>query len=224
MRRSCRLVTSSLALGLIAVGGIAPAMAQTYTYTVEHPSYGRIGTYTDTLHREGELLRIDTKLRVAVRTLGIVLHREEADRTELWRGDRLVSYRGVTTINDKRIEIQGEARGDGFVITSPSGTTIAPANIYPSTPWSAGRPPSDYLMSTKTGRVEPAKTTGGDTTLAALDGVEVPTRHFEIRTDKHQEVWLDKHGIPVRFRTEEDGTPIEFRLAPEAFALLLRGQ
>jgi hypothetical protein len=212
-----------MALGLVAAGGIASAKAQTFTYTIDHPTYGRIGTYTDTLKRDGDTLRIDTRLRVAVKALGIVVHREEADRTELWRRDRLVSYHGITTVNGERIEVSGEARGDSFVITAPSGTTVAPGNIYPSSPWSAARPPSDTLMSTKTGRVFKVRMSGTDSILSQLEGLEVPTRHVEVRTDKHQEVWLDKHGIPVHFRTEENGTAIEFRLAPEAFALL-RGQ
>jgi Family of unknown function (DUF6134) len=210
-------------LGLVGVlvTGAAPASAaQTYSYVVEHPTYGNIGTYSDTVEQSGDTLRIETKLRVAVKILGIVVHREEADRTELWRANRLVSFHGVTTTNGKPFEVRGEAHDNGFVITSPSGTAVAPANIYTSSPWSTRLPNTGVMMSTKTGRIETVHELGSEQTLVPVLGSEVPVRHFQIVTDKHQDVWLDRSGVPVRFRTEVAGTPIDFKLASGAVAAL----
>jgi uncharacterized protein DUF6134 len=210
-------------LGLVGalVTGAAPATAaQTYSYVVQHPTYGEIGTYTDTIEKNGETLRIDTKLRVAVKILGIVVHREEADRSELWRGNRLVSFHGVTTTNGKPFEVRGEAGDNGFVITSPSGTAVAPASVYTSSPWSTRLPNTGVMMSTKTGRVEAVQMLGSEQTLVPVLGSEVPARHFQIYTDKHQDVWLDRSGVPVRFRTEVAGTPIDFVLTHGTLASL----
>jgi len=220
MRKPFGLVSCAIAIGVLAAGALPASAAQTYSYVVEHPTYGDIGTYSDTIDQSGDTLRIDTKLRIAVKVLGIVMHREEADRTELWRGNRLVSFHGVTTINGKSIEIHGEARDNGFVITSPSGTVVAPANVYTSSPWSTRLPNSGVIMSTKTGKVETVRNFGAEQTRVPFLGSEVPVRHLQILTDNHQDVWLDHAGVPVRFRTEVAGTPIDFKLAGGAVAAL----
>jgi Family of unknown function (DUF6134) len=206
------------------------AERKVYQYLVEHPSYGTIGTYTDTVEQSGDTKRIDTKLRVAVKMLGIAMHREEADRTEEWRGDRLISFHSVTVTNGTRIEVSGHAQGDEFVISTPHGTVMAPANVYPSTPWAvraavaAALPRSAVMMSTKTGDLKPVQSTESDQTVASVRGVAVPVRHFTIETDKHHEVWLNDAGVPLRFSTEQNGAQIEFVLAPSATASLAQAQ
>jgi hypothetical protein len=220
MRNSCGLLGCVIALGGFIAGAAPSCAAQVYSYTIEHPTYGEIGSYTDTIEKSGDTMRIDTRLRVAVKVLGIVLHREEADRTELWKGDRLVSFHSVTTTNGKPIEVRGEARDNGFVITSPTGMVVAPANVYTSSPWSTRRPNSGVMMSTKTGRVETVQASGGEQALVPILGSEVATRHYQFISDKRQDVWLDGSGIPVRFRTEVAGKPIDFILTHGAVAAL----
>jgi hypothetical protein len=220
MRNPLGLAGWSLAIGALVASAALASAAQTYSYVVEHPTYGDIGTYSDTIQQSGDTLRIDTKLRVAVKVLGIVVHREEADRTELWRANRLISFHSITTTNGKPIEVQGEARDNGFVITSPSGTAVAPANLYTSSPWSTRLPDTGVMMSTKTGRVETVQNLGSEQALVPVLGSEVPVRHVQIYTDKHQDVWLDRSGVPVRFRTEVAGTPIDFVLTHGAIASL----
>jgi hypothetical protein len=220
MRNSCGLLGCAIALGGFIASAAPSCAAQVYSYTIEHPTYGEIGSYTDTIEKSGDTMRIDTRLRVAVKVLGIVLHREEADRTELWKGDRLVSFHSVTTTNGKPIEVRGEARDNGFVITSPTGTVVAPANVYTSSPWSTRRPNSGVMMSTKTGRVETVQASGGEQALVPILGSEVATRHYQFISDKRQDVWLDGSGIPVRFRTEVAGKPIDFILTHGAVAAL----
>jgi hypothetical protein len=181
----------------------AKAGQQTYNYVVQHPTYGKIGT-------------------VAVRILGIVMHREEADRTEIWKGDRLVSFHSVTTTNGKPLTVDGQAKGDGFVITSPFGTSIAPADVYTSSPWMARlSKPEATMMSTKTGKLEEAHLVAADQSVETVSGTQTPVRHFEIATDKRQDVWLDPRNIPLHFRTQVSGTPIDFTLTPDTLAAMV---
>ncbi len=209
---------------LLALHVAAPATAasrQTYTYQVEHPKYGNIGTYVDTVEQDGDSRRIDTKVRVAVRLLGIVVFRQEADRTEMWRGDRFMSFRSVTVTNGDKLEVTGEANDKGFIVTTPAGTAVGPVNLYPSSPWAAAMPKPIVMMSTKSGKLFAVKAAnGGAPDVISLYGSEVQVRHFEFQTDKHQDVWMNPRGIPVRFRTEEDGTPVDFILNPEQVAAL----
>jgi hypothetical protein len=221
VNKSCAISVFCLTLFALPAASLASPSASasqphTYTYSVEHALYGNIGTFSDTVQQTGDTKRIDSKLRVAVRILGIVVHREEADRTEIWQGGRLVSFHGVTKVNGHPIEVTGEARQDGFVITSPDGTTVAPGTVYPSSPWVAHIADGPTLMmSTKTGKLLPVTTLGGESTQVAVHGNDVPVHHYEFITDKRQDVWLDAEGVPVRFRTEQSGKPIDFVLASE---------
>ena len=76
-----------------------------------HPFYGTIGTFTESIARTGDTTRIDSHVRVAVKILGIVVHREEGDHVEIFRGERLVSLQSATTTNGTRLDVRGEATG-----------------------------------------------------------------------------------------------------------------
>ena len=74
------------------LGGPAWAGVETYLYAVEHPTYGNIGTYTNTVLRSGDNVQVKTKLHIAVKVLGVRLFHQDADRTEEWKDGRLVAF------------------------------------------------------------------------------------------------------------------------------------
>lgn len=203
-------------LGLLLVWSAGTAAAsEVYTYKIENPRLGEIGRYTDTVTQSGDDRRIVSQLRVVVRILGIVLHREVADRTEVWHAGKLVRFDSLTTTNGDRVAVRGEAHDGSFVITTPSGTETASADIRPSNPWSAQTSGARVLMSTKTGALETVLQATADDAVIDVRGVPVPTRHFVFVTNKRQEVWKDARGVPVRFLTDEPVGPIDFVLVDE---------
>jgi Domain of unknown function (DUF6134) len=199
---------------LLAAGFAVPAFAapERYAYRVIHPTYGDIGTYTNIIERNGDTTEVKSELHIAVRLLGIVFFRQDAERTELWRGQKLVRFDGVTTTDGKRLPVHGEARDGGFVITTPTGTVTAPASVHPSNPWSPMVLDTRYMMSTRTGQVLPVHVSGGEVEPVALSGVTLRLHQYEVVSDKHQFVWLDDRGTPVAFRTNEHGKPVDFVL------------
>lgn len=210
MRRWLR--SSLAALGLLTAAIPACAEERAFAYNVVHPSYGTIGSFTQSIAQNDGVTRIDSKLHVAVEVLGVVVHREEGDRTEIFHGDRLFSLRGVTVTNGTRIDIRGEVRGDRFVVTSPTGVAEAPADVAPSDPWMLKTLGVGTVISIKTGRLIPTRVTGGEPAMVSLQGVPVATRHFMARGDREQDIWLNDRDVPVMFRSVEDGTPIDFIL------------
>jgi hypothetical protein len=199
-------------IGLCA--GVRPAVAgpDIYEYRVEHPLYGDIGTYTNIVDQAGDSADIETRLNIVVKFLGVVVHREEAERREHWQNDRLTLFRSVTKTNGQPIEVAGEAHGDTFVIEAPTGTFDAPANVRPTNPWSLSFVTSGLVMSTKSGRIFKAHLDDVKDVVVMADGKSERLRQFDVTTDKHQVVWMDEHNVPVAFRTEENGTPIDFVL------------
>ncbi len=210
MTRSIAIFAGAL---LTAAAFGAPARAgEIYEYKVEHPLYGDIGTYTNTIERTAAGVLIASKLRISVKLLGAVLYREEADRVEQWQGDRLVLFNGVTDRNGTKLQVHGEAQGQSFVINAPAGTIYAPADVHPSNPWSPKSLASDTVMSTVTGKVFPARVMDNGEETVTSAGVPIKARKFEVDSNKRQFVWLDSRGVPVRFRTEESGAEIDLVL------------
>jgi hypothetical protein len=207
-----RAVAGAMGLSLIAGGAPALAGQQVYTYSVVHPIYGEIGTFTDTIDRSAEATRIEARLRVAVKLLGVVAYREESDTTEILHGDRLVSLQSVTNKDGRHLEVHGEAQGHQFLINCTIGSFSAPGNISPSDPWVLKRTGEEVVVSTSTGRIVHIQISGGDYDIITLNGGPVSARHFVVSGDKQQEVWLDSREVPIKFRTVEDGTPIDFVL------------
>ena len=218
MTRFAMSLVAAVACGALCVSlpvrASAPSdsPAQTFEYKIKHAQYGEIGTYINTVARNGERTRVTSQMRIAVKLLGVPVYRREADREEHWHGDRLVHFASVENRNGERIEVRGEARDDAFVITSPAGAVVAPASVRPSNPWSAWILSANVMMSTSTGRVFHARVFGGQDDVVEIGGRLERLRRFEIHSDKREFVWLDRNDVPVAFRTEDDGASIDFVL------------
>ncbi|HXP72736.1 MAG TPA: DUF6134 family protein [Stellaceae bacterium] len=207
-----RAIAGAMSLSVMASAAPALAGQQVYTYSVVHPIYGEIGTFTDTIDRTPEATRIDSHLLVTVTLLGVVAYREESDATEVLRGNRLVSLQSVTNKGGRHLEVHGEAQGDQFMVNATAGSFAAPGTISPSDPWVLKRTGEEVVVSTSTGKIVNVQISGGDYDTISMNGTSVSARHFIVSGDKRQEVWLDSREIPIMFRTVEDGTPIDFVL------------
>ena len=203
-----------VAAALALLPGARPVWAgqQVYVYAVLHPSYGRIGTLTDTVDRSPDAMRVNQRLRVTVQLLGVVVYREQSDITEIMRGDRLVSLESVTERNAKHTEVHGKAEGDQFVVDATLGSFTGPASTSPSDPWALENTGPHTLVYISSGRIKDAQVSGGQHEKISLNGGAVSLRHFVVNGLNRQDVWLDSEGIPVLFRSFEDGTPIDFVL------------
>ncbi len=222
MARTQSLPTAAVvifAAALCAPAGPAHAETQIYEYAVEHPTFGDIGTYTNVVEQMGDRAHVESRLHVALRLLGFTVYEQDATRSEDWRDGRLVAFHGVTTTNGKSFAVTGQARGNRFVITTPDGTTLAPAGVRPSNPWSPRVLDAHVMMSTKTGKIEDVHITGGDLRPVTFDGKTRLLHQYFVEGRKRGVVWLDDHGVPVAFRVWEQGTPIELVLTSRPIPL-----
>ena len=205
---------AALAAAMLAFGGQAGAMppAGTYTYTVRHPDHGEIGTYTNTIRREGDAIVVDTKVRIQVKVAFVSVFRLEADRREEWRNGRLQAYSSVTRKNGDEIRVTGRAEGDKFVINGPSGQITAPADVVPTNPWSIDMTKADTVMASESGRIFDARLAGREETTVTVGDQQVPARHFQVVADTRHDLWFDPEGRVVQFATRDDGKTISFIL------------
>ena len=199
--------------GLVAAGAaIAESPAQ-FTYRVNHSVFGDIGTYTNTVEPGRDGITVKTRVHFEVKMLGVRMYREDADRTERWQGNRLVSFQGVTDKGEGPKEVKGEARGNNFVITSSQGTVNAPASIHPANPWSASFVRSNTMMRPDSGKIEQVRIGSGQETAVKIDGASVPAVKYEIDGNTKYTVWIDGRGVPVLFLVDDDTGKVTFTLA-----------
>ena len=201
------------AFGSTIFGTRAAATIHVLTYNVEHPVYGIIGTYTNAISQNGDLVDVRTELHVAVRAIGIPLYHQDATREERWQSQRLVGFQGSTNDNGTEIFVSGRAEEDRFVIRSSSnGFLTAPAQVYPSNPWSPFLLHSGTIMSTKTGRLHSAVVKDTGDVSVTLDGHSMRVHQWFVDDEKHQIVWIDGRGVIVGFETQERGRTVDFVL------------
>jgi Family of unknown function (DUF6134) len=185
---------------------------QQLRYRVRHSVFGNVGTYTNIVQTVGDMTTVRTSVHLLVTMLGVGLHREDAERTERWQGDRLMSFVGTTKKNDHTTEVKGEAIGTDFVIKSPLGTFTAPATVKPANPWSAKCLNSTTMMRVDTGTIEQVRVTGGSDTTVAIDGATIPARRYQIDGATRYKIWIDQHDTPVMFAVDDDGGEVTFTL------------
>jgi hypothetical protein len=203
---------SALAAGLGAGTAWAETPAQ-FIYRVSHSTFGDIGTYTNTVEPSRDGTTVETRAHFEVNMLGVRMYREDAQRTERWQGNRLISFHSVTDKGSGPVEVKGEARGNGFVITSPQGTISAPASVHPANPWSNNFLASNTMMRPDSGKIEQVRVGGGQETTVKIDGATVPAVKFEIDGNTKYTVWLDGRGVPVKFVADDDTGKVTFTLA-----------
>ena len=213
-----RSMAITIVIAFCGLAGAKPALAdqQVYVYSIIHPFYGEIGTFTDTIEHTSEVTRINSRLRVAVSLLGIVVYRQESDITEIMRGARLVSLQSVTDKDGVRVEVHGKAQGGQFLVNATAGAFAGPATIAPSDPWLVKGIGKGTVVFTDTGRIVPVNISGGDFEMVTVNGVAVSARHFIVMGEKRQDVWLDGQEMPIKFRVTEQGSPIDFLLQDPA--------
>jgi len=209
----------SLGLALLMLvsvsGGAARAMAESprqLIYDVKHSVFGEIGTYSNLIEASGSVITIKTAAHFLVKALGVGLHREDADRVEQWQGDRLMSFHGVTVKNGETTEVNGQASGGNFVITSPLGTITAPGSVKPANPWSTRSLASTEMMRVDNGKVENVKISGGGETNVNVDGASTTAKEYDIKGSTNYKIWFDKAGTPVMFVVDDDSGQVTFTL------------
>ena len=196
-------------------GGAAQAMAEAphqLVYDVKHSTFGDIGTYTNLIEKAGAVITIKTAAHFLVKAMGIGLHREDAQRVEQFQGDRLVFFHGVTVKNGDTTEVKGEASGNNFVITSPSGTVTAPGSVKPANPWSKSSIESSEMMRVDNGKVEKVRVTGGGETNVSVAGASTTAREYDISGATKYKVYIDSHDVPVMFVVDDDSGQVTFTL------------
>lgn len=211
-----KYLTSLALAGAVFAWGI-PAGAETspgtYVYQINHSRYGEIGTHTVALSRNGAATIANVKLRIQVKALFVTLHRVSAERSETWRGGRLVGYASTTTENGKVFKVTAKEEGGQLVIDGPDGKITVPLGVVPTNPWNIAIVKARKVMDTKTGRIKNvlSVTPEGEETITAK-GRKMKASKYVFVSDVKRELWYGAGGKLLKFRVFRDGNAVSFTL------------
>ena len=214
---SRKSIVAILVAGATLTSGIVSAAQapQKLVYSIHHSRYGTIGTYTNTVARNGDDTTVTTEIRIAVGFLGITLFRQEASRQEHWSGERLVSFHGVTTTNGNAVELNGSAQAT-FCAEYPKRRDGSAGNVDLANPWSPGVLGGNVLVTPDRGKLDEVRVSGGDAMSLSVAGHQVRAKKYEVFLldgRKKYEIDLDEHGTPVQFVLfNPDGASVTFSL------------
>lgn len=186
--------------------------AGVYEYTVRHERVGRIGSYTNTVTVNGDETIVETDVKIKAKVLFFTVAREEAERRQVWRHGRLVEFESRTKDGKKETHVTGRAEGDGFAVKGRDEDSVAPADVFPTNPWSMYLVRADVLMGEKSGALHPVQNL--ETRIETIDfhGESVEARYIMIHADRVQELWYDDRGVPIRFALDHSGDTVTFTL------------
>jgi hypothetical protein len=211
-----RLLAALFAVCSVAVmaGSAWAATPFELVYRVSHSLVGDLGSYTCIVELLGNgATEIQAREHIDARMLGIPLYHLDASDTERWLGSRLIAFHAVTDKADGRVEINGEARGDRFVVTSPQGTLATTATVHPAEPCAANFLQSTMVLHPDTGRLEEVRLSGGQPTSLLIAGTPLAVRKYRLDGKTRYTVWVDSRNLPVKFVVDDSTGQATFTLA-----------
>ena len=179
-------------------GGLPSALAYDITYRSKSVGHHRVA-----IAAEGDQTRVTHDLAIKVTLLGISLYSLQQNSTELWADDRLVRLNSTSVKRGKKVELRGEASGDGFALTGPDGTrTIASSIATTNALWRAKMLERSELLDTSDGSVLPRK-------LDPL-GQDIALNKYQLDFGDTQMVaWFDA-ALLAKADVTQDGNTIRY--------------
>lgn len=164
---------------------------------------------------DGNDLRVDVEIRLAVTFAGITVFRYTHDSTERWQDGRLVSIDTETYDDGTEYRVRGRAEGDVFrVLEGRSGPWEAPADIIPTSYWHIGCVRNERLLHTQYG--EPFEVS---TQLLGREAIEAAGRTIE--ADRYRltaslvvDAWYNSADQWVKLAFEARGAEVDYVLDP----------
>ena len=172
-----------------------------------------IGSYTVTVHTEGDRVPVSSAVRIEVAFGFITLYRYALDAREVWRAGRLVSFDSATDDDGERHAVHAVAEAGVIEVTANGGRWAAPPSIAPSSLWHRDLVDNAILLGVEDGdRLEVVVRWAGPETVSVA-GRPVRATRYIVSGDVERELWYGADGMLVRLRLiARDGSEILYQI------------
>lgn len=171
-----------------------------------------IGTHTITFHKEGDRLRVDIDIELAVKVLFVTAYRYVHHNQETWRNGRLIAIATRTDDDGEKAAVDATAEGDALLVEASTGKNTLPAGVIPTSYWNPATLRQQTLLNTQTGKLMNVRIVDLGADRIYADGQMIPARHYRMDGDLRLELWYDdaERLARVRFKAENDGSVIDY--------------
>lgn len=172
-----------------------------------------VGRHTVRFTREGEDLRVDVDMRVAISMLGITVYRFGYRSESVWRDGLMQRLDAFIDDDGEQKRIEAVSGGGGVTVEGPSGLHRGPADVVPTNHWNPAVRISDQVLNTLTGRIANVAVTPEGSDEIETNRGRVRATRFAYSGDLHDiHVWYDDQGrwVQMRFIDRRGGT-MEYR-------------
>lgn len=191
-----------------------------------------IGRHTLSFQRNGQELKVETSINLAVKILGITAYRYNHKAQETWNGDAFQTLSSQTDDNGKKMVIQAQRSPAGLeVVRSARAEPVQgaamdqglkrddtvretlPLNLLPSSHWNFRQVSQSALLNTQTGSKANVQITQiGREQIKTANGT-ISAMRYRYTGDVTKDQWFDDRGRWVKTSfTGSDGSTIEYIL------------
>jgi hypothetical protein len=181
----------------------------------------QIGTHRLTFTPKGDRLEVHVDANLKVQVLFMTVYRYQHSSTELWSGDRMVSFESATKQNGKKWAVDAHlAGGDKLLVTTNDQHRVLPDTLPPTSYWRPEMMETSRWFNTQFG--SPI-----DVNIAPKGIEEVQSLGQQVRAHRYNvtgviaetgkpvnlDLWYADNGELVRmqFIAAADGSLIEFQ-------------
>lgn len=206
---------SRLFAGLVfaaVVGAVPVRGGEASAYTLFREG-SKIGEYHFTVEEHGQERTVAARMTIAVRVLFVTVYRVAHQRTDVWRGDALVSSSGTSKYNSTLYAIQftrGEECGE-LTVNGEKRTVTEP--VITVVPWRMTVAGTAILLSEK-GSIDQVKLVFDRREVIWLGGRSFEADKYRLTGRKVRELWYNSKGVLLRARYESHGDMIEMDRMP----------
>jgi hypothetical protein len=170
-----------------------------------------IGTHTLAFAAEGEAVRVEIAIELAVRVLGIPFYRYSHRNTERWTGERLLLIDSTTDRNGRPYRVVARAVDEGIAVEgTEAGRYVAPGDAASTSYWHA-RFLRTRKIDTQGGRLLTTTIEDLGEEAIPIGGREAPARRFRVSGDLALDIWYDRAGAwSGLLFAGEDGSTIRY--------------
>lgn len=172
-----------------------------------------MGHHHTRFSQDGDGLRVDIEIRLAVTIAGITVFRYTHNSVERWRQGRLVSINTETYDDGTEYRVRGRAEGAVFrVLEGRDGPWEAPADIIPTSYWHIGCVRNPVLLHTQYGsRFEVSTQHLGQDTIEAA-GRMIEADRYRLTASLVVDVWYNPADQWVKLSFEARGAEVDYIL------------
>lgn len=161
---------------------------------------------------EGGQLTVTTDVDLQVKFGPITAFRYRLDSVENWIDGKLVGLNGKSNNDGRKGEVSAETVDDQLLVDSTEFDGTLPLTTIPSSHWNRMQVYQDQMLSTETGEVLDIEVENLGEDLVTVDGQDVETTHYRLKSDLTVDLWYDTQSRWVKLAFEVRGQDIEYVL------------